>query len=66
MHPARGLRLCETCRSGLGRIWPRPASDDLAAARTRSLRDVGISLAVLLIVTGLALALAPIDHHPIA
>ena len=33
------------------------ASDDLAAARTRSLRDVGISLAVLLIVTGLALAL---------
>ena len=33
------------------------ASNDLAAARTRSLRDVGISLAVLLIVTGLALAL---------
>ena len=33
------------------------ASDDLAAARTRGLRDVGISLAVLLIVTGLALAL---------
>ncbi len=33
------------------------ASNDLAAARTRSLRDVGISLAVLLVVTGLALAL---------
>ena len=33
------------------------ASNDLAAARTGSLRDVGISLAVLLIVTGLALAL---------
>ena len=33
------------------------ASDDRAAARTRSLRDVGISLAVLTIVTGLALAL---------
>ena len=33
------------------------ASNDLAAARTRSLLDVGISLAVLLIVTGLALAL---------
>ena len=33
------------------------ASDDLVAARTRSLRDVGISLVVLLIVTVLALAL---------
>ena len=33
------------------------ASNDLAASRTRSLRDVGISLAVLLVVTGLALAL---------
>jgi PAS domain S-box-containing protein len=33
------------------------ASNDLSAARTRSLRDIGISLAVLFIVTGLALAL---------
>ena len=33
------------------------ASDDFDAARTGSLRDVGISLAVLVIVTGLALAL---------
>jgi PAS domain S-box-containing protein len=33
------------------------ASNDLAAARTGSLRDVSVSLAVLLIVTGLALAL---------
>jgi PAS domain S-box-containing protein len=33
------------------------ASADLVAARTRSLRDIGISLAVLLVVTALALAL---------
>ena len=33
------------------------ASDDLAAARTRSLRDIGISLVVFLIVTVLAMAL---------
>ena len=33
------------------------ATNDLAGARTRGLRDVGISIAVLLLVTGLALAL---------
>ncbi|MDT5184523.1 MAG: hypothetical protein QOI29_2681, partial [Mycobacterium sp.] len=40
-----------------GKNLAAAASHDLAAARARSLRDISISLAVLLIVTGLALAL---------
>ena len=55
-RPTRGMRPCETCRTGPGKS-AAAASDDLAAARARSLRDISISLAVLLIVTGLALAL---------
>ena len=56
-RPARGSRPCGDLQGGARGESGRDRLNDLAAARTRSLRDVGISLAVLLVVTGLALAL---------
>ena len=56
---ASGTRIASlrVLQDGARKNLAATASNDLAAARTRSLRDVGISLAVLLVVTGLALAL---------
>jgi PAS domain-containing protein len=56
---ASGTRIASLrdLQSGARKNLAATASNDLAASRRRSLRDVGISLAVLLVVTGLALAL---------